>query len=38
MLLEAERAPQVGEVMKLPNLADTFEALAKDGKKGFYEV
>lgn len=24
--------------MKMPNLAKTFELLAKNGKKGFYEV
>lgn len=30
------RAPQPGELFKNPNLAATFRALAKDGKKGFY--
>ena len=27
----------IGSVMKRPDLAKTFEAIAKDGKKGFYE-
>ncbi|KAG9497222.1 hypothetical protein J7337_012015 [Fusarium musae] len=30
------RAPRPGEVFKNPTLAQTFRALAKDGKKGFY--
>ncbi|CAH1795376.1 unnamed protein product, partial [Owenia fusiformis] len=31
------RAPKWGEVLKLPNLAKTFRAVATDGKRGFYE-
>ncbi|KAK3377991.1 nucleophile aminohydrolase [Podospora didyma] len=30
------RAPQAGDVIKLPQLAQTFRTLAKEGKKGFY--
>lgn len=30
-------APKAGEVFKNPTLAATFSAIAKDGKKGFYE-
>ncbi len=36
MLLHG-RAPEAGEVMRMPNLANTFRELAKHGKKGFYE-
>jgi gamma-glutamyltranspeptidase/glutathione hydrolase len=36
MLLNG-KAPQVGQMMKIPNLADTFDELAKNGKAGFYE-
>ncbi|KAJ5987666.1 hypothetical protein N7522_011914 [Penicillium canescens] len=31
------RSPSAGEIMKIPTLAQTFRALAADGKKGFYE-
>lgn len=30
------RAPRAGDIIKLPHLAQTFRALAKEGKKGFY--
>ncbi|KAK4212376.1 gamma-glutamyltranspeptidase [Rhypophila decipiens] len=30
------RAPQAGDIIKLPHLANTFRTLAKEGKKGFY--
>ncbi|KAM7186933.1 putative gamma-glutamyltranspeptidase protein [Rhypophila sp. PSN 637] len=30
------RAPQAGDIIKLPHLATTFRTLAKEGKKGFY--
>jgi len=37
MLVNGDHAPEEGEVMKNPTLADTFEALATQGKPGFYE-
>ncbi|KAK4049622.1 lipin Ned1 [Microbotryomycetes sp. JL221] len=37
MLLDDDKAPRAGEVFSNPNLAKTFETLAQQGKKGFYE-
>ncbi|MCJ1407173.1 hypothetical protein MMC19_001243 [Ptychographa xylographoides] len=34
---DGKRAPQPGELMYNPTLANTFRLLAKHGKKGFYE-
>ncbi|KAI0217560.1 hypothetical protein L0F63_000377 [Massospora cicadina] len=36
MLLEG-RAPKVGEIIRLPNLAATYRTVAEHGKAGFYE-
>ena len=36
--MEGKRAPKEGEIMTNPGLAETFEALADHGKKGFYEA
>ncbi|KAI9477867.1 MAG: gamma-glutamyltranspeptidase [Benjaminiella poitrasii] len=36
-LIDNARAPEEGEIMTIPTLAKTFRALAKEGKKGFYE-
>ncbi|KAI0257437.1 nucleophile aminohydrolase [Lactifluus subvellereus] len=36
MLLD-EKAPLPGQIMRLPNLAKTFRALAEHGKDGFYK-
>ncbi|KAG8691718.1 hypothetical protein FRC11_012002 [Ceratobasidium sp. 423] len=35
-MLISGRAPRPGEVMRLPDLARTFETLVNEGKKGFY--
>ncbi|KAJ3070764.1 hypothetical protein HDU98_006222 [Podochytrium sp. JEL0797] len=37
MLRKGERAPKMGEIMKMQNMAETFRALANHGKRGFYE-
>lgn len=31
------RLPQMGEVMRFPGMADTMEAIGRDGRAGFYE-
>ncbi|RKO90524.1 gamma-glutamyltranspeptidase [Blyttiomyces helicus] len=36
-ILRNGKAPKEGEIIKLPELAETFRALARDGKQGFYE-
>ncbi|KAJ3097603.1 hypothetical protein HDU97_004731 [Phlyctochytrium planicorne] len=35
-LLKNGKAPETGQIMKLPNLARTFRTLAEQGKPGFY--
>ena len=37
ILYDDKSAPQPGQLFHNPQLADTFEMLAKEGKKGFYE-
>ncbi|KAK3365865.1 gamma-glutamyltranspeptidase [Lasiosphaeria ovina] len=34
--LDGVRAPRAGEIIRLPQLAQTFRALAAEGKRGFY--
>jgi len=36
-ILRNGKAPKNGEIMRNPNLAETFRVLAKEGQKGFYE-
>ncbi|TPX36963.1 hypothetical protein SmJEL517_g01006 [Synchytrium microbalum] len=36
-LLIDNRAPRAGEIMSMPELAETFRTVAREGKKGFYE-
>lgn len=36
MLLPNGKAPKAGDIMRLPNLAKTFRALAEGGKEAFY--
>ena len=37
ILNDDKTAPQTGQLFRNPGLADTFETLAREGKKGFYE-
>ncbi|KAI8370936.1 nucleophile aminohydrolase [Blakeslea trispora] len=36
-LIDNVRAPEEGEIMTIPTLAETFRVLAAEGKKGFYD-
>ena len=36
-LLPDGSAPRAGDVIAMPELANTFKLLAQEGKKGFYE-
>lgn len=37
MMMPDGNAPRTSNIMKHPELAATFEAIAKDGKDGFYK-
>ncbi|KAI9489640.1 nucleophile aminohydrolase [Zychaea mexicana] len=37
LLLDGTRAPAEGELMRFPDLADTYKAIAAQGKDGFYK-
>jgi gamma-glutamyltranspeptidase / glutathione hydrolase len=37
LLLPDRSAPQPGQLMRLPQLADTLERVAREGRQGFYE-
>ena len=37
LLMPSGRAPAVGDVMKMPKLANTFRLLAEKGRDGFYK-
>jgi len=37
MMLDSSRAPKPGEIMRMPELAQTFRLLGEKGKEGFYE-
>ncbi|KAI8078984.1 gamma-glutamyltranspeptidase [Gilbertella persicaria] len=36
-LIDNKRAPEEGEIMSIPTLAETFRTLGAEGKKGFYQ-
>ncbi|KAI8888828.1 gamma-glutamyltranspeptidase [Backusella circina FSU 941] len=36
-LIDNKRAPEEGEIMQVPALAETFKTLAREGKDGFYK-
>lgn len=35
--LPGDKAPEMGSVMRLPQLAETLESVARDGREGFYD-
>ena len=37
VFLPDDKAPQTGQLMRMPKLADTMEAIVAHGRKGFYE-